>query len=72
MTDDIPEALRRDRTTNKAPFMEVPLPLAVRLRDETGPPLPQMIAQRRAQLASPAASLPEKSLEWLPPWGSKT
>ena len=26
-----------------------PLPLAVRLRDEEGPALPQMIAQRRAQ-----------------------
>jgi hypothetical protein len=26
------------------------LPLAVRLRDEAGPPLPQMVAQRRAQL----------------------
>lgn len=28
-----------------------PLPLAVRLRDEAGPRLPQMIANRRAQLA---------------------
>lgn len=28
------------------------LPLAVRLRDEAGPPLPQMIAQRRAVLAN--------------------
>jgi hypothetical protein len=27
-----------------------PLPLAVRLRDDTGPPLPQMVAQRRATL----------------------
>jgi hypothetical protein len=27
------------------------LPLAVRLRDESGPPLPQMVAQRREQLA---------------------
>ena len=26
-----------------------PLPLTVRLRDDEGPPLPQMIAQRRAQ-----------------------
>lgn len=26
------------------------LPLAVRLRDEAGPPLPQMIANRRAQI----------------------
>jgi hypothetical protein len=29
----------------------IELPLAVRLRDEEGPPLPQMMAQRRAQLS---------------------
>lgn len=26
------------------------IPLAVRLRDESGPPLPQMVAQRREQI----------------------
>lgn len=39
------------------------LPLAVRLRDEEGPPLPQMVAQRRAQLSgatpAPDATRPE-------------
>lgn len=34
------------------------LPLAVRLRDEEGPPLPQMAAQRRVQLANAAAAPP--------------
>jgi hypothetical protein len=31
-----------------------PVPAAVRARDEMGPPLPQMVAQRRAQLDTPA------------------
>lgn len=34
-----------------APPLVPDLPLAVRLRDEVWPPLPQMVAQRRAQLA---------------------
>lgn len=34
------------------------LPLAVRLRDAEGPPLPQMAAQRRVQLANAAAAPP--------------
>ena len=45
------------------PEQPAALPLAVRLRDEAGPPLPQMIAQRRAQLSQeqPAAD-PVKAL----------
>jgi hypothetical protein len=31
---------------------EMPVPRAVQIRDETGAPLPQMVAQRRAQLAT--------------------
>jgi hypothetical protein len=37
-------------TIKLAPIEVPPLPLAVRLRDESGPPLPQMVVNRRAQL----------------------
>jgi hypothetical protein len=39
------------------------LPLAVRLRDEDGPPLPQMVAQRRAALAALLRGLAQQPLD---------
>lgn len=52
-----------------------PLPLAVRLRDEAGPPLPQMIANRREQLrkeqldaAQPPPDLLRKAEEIVRAW----
>lgn len=46
------------------PEQPAALPLAVRLRDEAGPSLPQMIAQRRAQLSQeqPAAEREDKNI----------
>lgn len=45
------EKLARHSAPSKVRERTIELPLAVRLRDEEGPPLPQMIAQRRAQLS---------------------
>jgi hypothetical protein len=59
--DDIPEALRRDRTTNKAPWQDMPT---------YGGSLVQHTVQSRA--FTPEANPPAKSQEWLPPWGSKS
>lgn len=47
------DALRAGPAASPRP---VDVPLAVRLRDEEGPPLPQMVAQRRAALAATPAS----------------
>jgi len=54
MSDTLEEAVARWNTRAPAATpTPVPLPLAVRLRDEEGPPLPQMVAQRRAVLSTP-------------------
>lgn len=42
-------------------YVQEHMPLAVRLRDEEGPPLPQMVAQRRAQISN-AASPPARRI----------
>ncbi len=70
---EIPAALRRDRTTNKAPWQNMPT---------YGGNLAQHTVQSRAFKclypecdggpATPEANPPASNQEWLPPWGSKT